>query len=105
MYYRNDPRFESGRTEEIEVISLDQRFKDLGIESVDLCKMDCEGGEVEALLAASDDVLRRIHLLTMEYHFPANLSDETTLFRRLSQAGFRCVVNSRVHTLVKYFTV
>ena len=33
MYYRNDPRFESGRTEEIEVISLDQLFEDLGIET------------------------------------------------------------------------
>jgi FkbM family methyltransferase len=95
MFYRADPQYESGATESIEVTSLDQLFEDLNIDRVDMCKLDCEGGEVEALLAASDATLRRIRRLSMEYHFPANLSDEATLFGRLERAGFRCVWHDR----------
>jgi FkbM family methyltransferase len=95
MFYRGDPHYESGAMETIEVTTLDQLFEDLDIDHVDMCKLDCEGGEVEALLAASDDTLRCIRHLSMEYHFPANLSDETALFGRLERAGFRCVWHDR----------
>jgi FkbM family methyltransferase len=91
MFYRGDPQYESVVTETIEVATLDQLFEDLKIDRVDMCKLDCEGGEVEALLAASDDTLRRIRCLSMEYHFPANMSGEATLFGRPERAGFRCV--------------
>lgn len=93
MYHRGDSRFESGETEVIEVITLDDLLNQLG-EDVDICKMDCEGAEVEALLAASDDTLRRIRFLCMEYHHPArDLGTTAQLFERLERAGFRCVLH------------
>lgn len=95
MYFRGDSRFESGGTEEIEVTTLDRLFQEHALESVDVCKMDCEGGEVEALLGASDDVLKRIRCITMEYHFPQGISDRPTLFRRLESVGFKCAWHSR----------
>ncbi|MFO0896694.1 MAG: FkbM family methyltransferase [Pirellulales bacterium] len=93
MFPRNDPRFESGQCEMITVTTLDLLFARLGLDQVDMCKMDCEGGEVEAILAASDETLRRISALSLEFHFynVATLeADERELFRRIEAAGFRC---------------
>jgi len=102
LYYRGNPTFETGRTEDITITTLDQLFADFGLDQADVCKLDCEGGEVEALLAASDDVLRRIKCLTMEYHFPGNLSDKQTFFARLARAGFRCMWHSRVGRMATF---
>ena len=95
LYYRGNPTYESGATEQVEVTTLDQLFREFALDRVDVCKLDCEGGEVEALMAASDDVLRRIRRLTMEYHFPGGISDRQTFFGRLERAGFRLVWHSR----------
>jgi FkbM family methyltransferase len=102
LYYRGNPTFETGRTEDVSVTTLDQLFADFRLDRVDVCKLDCEGGEVEALLAASDDVLRRIKCLTMEYHFPGDLCDKRTFFARLERAGFRCVWHSRVGKMATF---
>ncbi len=105
MYPRNDPRFESGHCEMIEVTTLDALFARLRLDEVDMCKMDCEGGEVEAVLAASDETLRRIAALSMEYHFynAATLAaDEAQLFSRLERSGFRCT-GRKVGGLVAHF--
>jgi FkbM family methyltransferase len=105
MFPRNDPRFECGQCEMITVTTLDLLFAQLGLEQVDMCKMDCEGGEVEALLAASDDTLRRIAALSFEYHFynaKTVEADERELFRRLEQAGFRCT-GRKVGGIVAHF--
>jgi FkbM family methyltransferase len=89
MFYRGDPNFESGVTEQVSITTLQDLFERFELTSVDVCKGDCEGGEVEALLSASDDVLRKIRCITMEYHFPSNLSDRKTIFARLERAGFQ----------------
>jgi FkbM family methyltransferase len=96
MFYRGDPRFESGRTEEVSITTLEEVFERFHLTNVDVCKADCEGGEVEALLSASDSVLNRIRCITMEYHFPGNISDKTTLFKRLERAGFHLAWHSRI---------
>ena len=72
IYYRGMPQYESGKTEQIELITLEQLFDELQLQEVNMAKMDCEGGEVEAIMAASDHTLRRIKHLSLEYHFPAN---------------------------------
>ena len=94
LYYRGNPNAESGETEEVDIVTLERLLRDLSLDRVDVCKMDCEGAEVEALLAADDDVLRRIKVLTMEYHFPRRegsqerISDREAFFGRLERAGF-----------------
>lgn len=52
---------------------------------VDLLKIDIEGGEYDALLSTSPQVLRRISRIAMEYHPDPRKAE---LLRYLEQAGF-----------------
>ena len=49
-------------------ISLEQLFKDHEIESVDLLKMDIEGGEYAILQSTPSEVLKRVRNIVFEYH-------------------------------------
>ncbi len=49
-------------------ISLADLLRDHAIESVDLLKIDCEGGEYEILQSIPADVLSRIRNIVFEYH-------------------------------------
>lgn len=49
-------------------ISLGQLFKDYEIESVDLLKMDVEGGEYAILQSTPVEVLKRVRNIVFEYH-------------------------------------
>jgi FkbM family methyltransferase len=102
MFFRNNPQFESGQTETIEVMTLERLFEDYGLDEVEMCKMDCEGGEVEAILAASDETLRRMRRISMEYHFPGDLSNKEQFFGRLEAAGFRCVWHSKEGRMAQF---
>ena len=102
IIYRGAPQYESGQTEQVEIVTLEQLLDELQLSEVDMAKMDCEGGEVEAILAASDQTLRRIKHLSMEYHFPGNISNETEFFGRLRQAGFKCTASSRIGRLAQF---
>ena len=105
IIYRGSPQFESGSTEQVEIITLDQLFDDLKLRDVDMVKMDCEGGEVEAIMAASDQTLRRMKHISLEYHFPGNISNEVEFFGRLKQAGFRCTRKHPVARLAQFVRV
>jgi FkbM family methyltransferase len=89
LYYRGDTRFESGRQEEIAVTTLDDLLARLDAPEIDVCKLDCEGAEYEALKAASDEALRRIKRICMEYHPQRDWPDPEPLFARLRETGFR----------------
>ncbi|HZS13204.1 MAG TPA: FkbM family methyltransferase [Candidatus Dormibacteraeota bacterium] len=76
---------EQSNAGEIELCTLDDVFDRTGEETVDLLKIDCEGGEYDILQGA---VLRRARAIVGEYHVipghhPEELSD------RLRAAGFR----------------
>jgi FkbM family methyltransferase len=49
-------------------ISLGQLLRDHAVESVDLLKIDCEGGEFVILESTPSDVLSRIKNIVFEYH-------------------------------------
>ena len=49
-------------------ISLGQLLRDHAVESVDLLKIDCEGGEYAILESTPADVLSRIRNIVFEYH-------------------------------------
>jgi FkbM family methyltransferase len=53
---------------------------------IDLCKIDIEGAEYDALGAASDAVLNKIRNLIIEFHDPVRTPQ---LVSRLQTAGFR----------------
>jgi len=102
LMFRGDPRYESGETEEVEIVALEQVFDELKLQHVDMAKMDCEGGEVEAILQASDHTLRRIKHLSLEYHYPGGISNDEIFFDRLARAGFRCTHQSRIGRLAQF---
>ena len=86
----------SGATD-IDVLSFDelveQSCEALESSRLDLLKMDVEGAEHEALAAASDQALRRIGALAMEYH---PNGDRGVLFRRLMASGFTVEHDRRI---------
>jgi len=49
-------------------ISLSQLLRDHAVESVDLLKIDCEGGEYAILESSPADVFSRIRNIVFEYH-------------------------------------
>jgi FkbM family methyltransferase len=49
-------------------ISLDELLRDYAVETADLLKIDCEGGEYAILMSAAANVLRRIRNIVFEYH-------------------------------------
>jgi FkbM family methyltransferase len=55
-------------------------------EAVDICKIDIEGAEYDALMATPDPVLKKIRNLIIEFHDPARTP---ACVKRLEDAGFR----------------
>lgn len=80
--------------ERIETVSLADLLARLELKQVDFLKMDCEGAEVEALMAADDATLRRCRAIGMEYHFYRGIADTPRLFDRLTRAGFVCAAHN-----------
>ena len=70
-------------------VSLAEVFGRLGLEQVDLMKMDCEGAEYPVLFNASDEVLGRIKRMVMEYHDNVTEFTHVDLERYLSAHGFQ----------------
>ena len=50
----------------VKTMTLDSVLRDF--ESVDLLKMDIEGGEYEVLYGSAPETLRKIRRITLEYH-------------------------------------
>jgi FkbM family methyltransferase len=78
------------RTTTLEAI-CDENF---GGEPIDICKIDIEGAEYEALEACSDEVLRRIRHLVIEFHDPARTPAALTRFAAL---GFSLIGAEKDH--------
>jgi FkbM family methyltransferase len=56
---------------------------------IDICKIDIEGAEYDALEATPDSVLRRIRTLIIEFHHPARTPP---VLSRLRNAGFTEII-------------
>jgi FkbM family methyltransferase len=81
--------------ETIRVLSLAALLQEIGDPpQVDLLKMDCEGAEMDCLLAASPADLGRIGRLALEYHEWAGFSLQT-LVERLAASGLRLRSHTR----------
>ena len=70
-------------------ISLGQLLTDYAIESVDLLKIDCEGGEYAILEGSPADVLGRFRNIVFEYHdIDGGWARLETVKQRLRNEGF-----------------
>jgi FkbM family methyltransferase len=73
---------------EVEVLSLDDVFRNSGIERCDLLKMNCEGGEYDVLFGCSQETLRRIDRIGMEYHIGRQDRPPQMVAQLLEESGF-----------------
>lgn len=76
---------------EVEALSLEDLARQLGVARLDLVKMDIEGAEVQAIDACSDDFLRGVSQLSVEFHDFNGLVDVVDIKRilgRLRTLGF-----------------
>ncbi len=73
----------------VRVVSLGDVLDRFEAGEVDFAKLDCEGGEYPALLGASDEILRRVGVFSLEFHdLKAPESTGLRLVERLREAGF-----------------
>jgi FkbM family methyltransferase len=83
----------SGEPLLIHTVTLAALLEKYSVARLDLLRLDCEGAEYDALYSLSDDTLRRIRCIAMEYHHvtlnPAYRSD--TLIAFLTSKSFRVI--------------
>lgn len=79
-------RYGETRDVAVKVLSLPTLFREHSIDTCDFLKLDCEGGEYDALYALSAEELRRIHFMAVEYHHfskdPRHTFDSLSTFLR-----------------------
>ena len=90
------------RTVEVETITLGSLMERLSARKVDLLKLDVEGAEFGLIETTSQDILRRIDQLTVEFHDFQPRFSGAGLFEkargRLESIGFICAIMSfRTH--------
>jgi FkbM family methyltransferase len=86
----------SGKAEEIEVMTLDTLMRSRGIARCQLLRLNCEGAEFPALLAASPETLRRIQRMLVLYHCDlARAFDVGDLVAHLEESGFHTEIRNR----------
>jgi FkbM family methyltransferase len=92
------PRSASSRL--VRIVSLMELFKSSGVSECSLLKMDCEGAEMEILENASDELLRSVSAISLEYHLGAYLPERLEKFqKRMEGLGFIIEVRPTSKTL------
>ena len=87
----------------VDCISLSQAFKRLGIEHVDLLKMDCEGAEYAILFNTPTEILKKVHRIVMEYHDDVTEYSHLDLARYLTDCGYKVETTTNfVHANLGY---
>ena len=92
---------EHAQTIEVPTISMSSLLKKHDISKIDALKMDIEGAEIAVFRGMSDELLRSIKQITVEFHdFIPEMNmeqDVLDVISRLESLGFACIVFSR-HT-------
>jgi len=92
---------EYAQTIEVPTISIPSFLKKHHVSRIDALKMDIEGAEIQVFKGMSDDLLRSIKQITVEFHdfIPEMQMEKDVLevIARLKSLGFACIVFSR-HT-------
>lgn len=83
----------SGSMQAVQSVTLAGALDREGIAQCDLLKIDCEGGEFDILLNASDALLRRFRNICLEYHDALTTHRHGELAERFKAAGFEVSVH------------
>lgn len=91
---------------QVPAMTLEQVVDKTGAAEISLVKIDIEGAEIESLLTANEDALRRIQQITVEFHDFAlpeiSPDDIARVKQRLHALGFWSVSFSRRNTDVLF---
>lgn len=96
---------ESGTRVKVDVLTLRGLFEAYDVERCDLLKVDCEGGEYDILLGATDADLERVQRVVLEFHEGRHPDHGTRkdLAERLRSARFEPeTFESKVHPNLGY---
>lgn len=78
----------SRKSLQVHVRSLESILLQLGLDAVDLLKLDCEGAEYSILMKSPPAVLARIKHIVMEYHDSVARYNHEDLARFLDEHGY-----------------
>ena len=74
----------------VEFIALEQLLSEAKVDRVNFLKIDCEGSEYPILLRASEETLRKVDRIALEYHFVDGQEySPLDIATRLAFAGFQ----------------
>lgn len=79
---------------EVESIHLERFLASRSIQKIDVLKLDIEGAEIEVLASCSDDFLRNVGQVTVEFHDFLGLTPLEDIHRtiaRFESLGFACI--------------
>ena len=62
----------SGRREKIDTTTLENIIDENHIERISVLKLDCEGSEYDIIDSLSDEILKKIENICLEYHLKSN---------------------------------
>jgi FkbM family methyltransferase len=85
------PNFEYVDTIKVPTQTLASIVDELGIDQVDLLKVDIEGAEIDMIMSTSPECIRRFDQITVEFHDWLGLTAPQTVtmaIERLASAGF-----------------
>ncbi|MEM8533473.1 MAG: FkbM family methyltransferase [Chloroflexota bacterium] len=73
---------------QVHATTLDMLFVDLCLEYCDLLKVDCEGAEYDIFFHTSEETLRRVSRVALEYHNDITPYSHVDLITLLQKQGF-----------------
>jgi FkbM family methyltransferase len=85
-------RWRNIRTVEVTAWTFERLLRELGWETIDFVKVDCEGGEYPLFLQTSPELLRKVKTYYVEYHNGIEI-----LENRLSEIGYHLKKNTQHH--------
>jgi FkbM family methyltransferase len=92
------PRVYMQDTVIIDVVSLEDAFKEFGLDHVDLIKMDIEGAEVDTILGTLDFIRdKKLKFTIASYHVLGSGQAYTQLEKLFPLAGYQCLTGNQGH--------
>jgi FkbM family methyltransferase len=82
---------EQAATQTVEMVTLAELCRRAGVDQIDLLKMDIEGAEVDLFEACSDEQLRAVKQITVEFHeflYPEQAEPVARVLERMRRLGF-----------------